>query len=99
MAIRNDQVRAAISGVGMAAPGREHRRPIMELMLDAVEEALADAGLTYSDIDGLATFPVRGTLVTDSPIEVLHLRETLGLNCNFFYGGVEGPGQFSSIMA
>jgi acetyl-CoA acetyltransferase len=71
----------------------------MDLMLEAVDEALADAGLTLADIDGLATFPVRSSYLNDSPIEVIELKETLGLDLNFFSGGVEGPGQLASIIA
>src|SRR5258705_13432850 len=99
MAIRNGSRQAAITGVGLSAPGRAVRRPIMDLMLDAIDEALADAGLTLADIDGLATFPVKSSYFNDSPIEVIELRETLGLDLNFFSGGVEGPGQLASIIA
>jgi acetyl-CoA acetyltransferase len=64
-----------------------------------VDEALADAGLTLADIDGIATFPVKSSYLNDSPIEVIELKETLGIDVNHFSGGVEGPGQLSSIMA
>ena len=99
MVIRNGSLQAAITGVGMCAPGRGTPRPIMDVMLDAVAEALADAGLTLKDIDGIATFPLRASYENDSPIDVTVLKETLGVDCNHYSGGVEGPGQYSSIMA
>ena len=98
MTIRNGQIEAAITGVGMCAPGRAHVRPIMDVMLDAVDEALADAGLTLKDIDGIATFPLRASYENDSPIDVTLLKETLGIDVNHFSGGVEGPGQYTSIF-
>src|ERR1700761_257513 len=70
MPVANGKLQAAITGVGMCAPGRGQVRPIMEVMLDAVDEALADAGLTLDDIDGIATFPLRGSYENDSPIDV-----------------------------
>jgi acetyl-CoA acetyltransferase len=98
MPVINGRVQAAITGVGLCAPGRANVRPIMEVMLDAIDEALADAGLTLDDIDGIATFPLRASYENDSPIDVTLLKETLGIDLNHFSGGVEGPGQFTSIM-
>ncbi|KCZ94232.1 thiolase family protein [Hyphomonas johnsonii] len=74
----------------------------MSVMLDAVDEALAGAGLTLSDIDGLSTFPSTYNLgagaKNDSPIDVIELKETLGLDVNHFSGSTEGPAQFASIF-
>jgi acetyl-CoA acetyltransferase len=98
MPIRNGERQAAITGVGMCSPGRGNVRPIMDVMLDAVDEALADAGLTLADIDGIATFPLRASFENDSPIDVTLLKETLGVDVNHFSGGVEGPGQYTSIF-
>ena len=50
-----DQV--AITGVGMSEVGRRLMRPPMSLTLEAVTAAVADAGLEWSDIDGLSTYP------------------------------------------
>ena len=98
----NDSNNVAVSGVGLCAPSRENVRPIMSVMLDAVDEALDHAGLTLADIDGLATFPSTYNLGSaaknDSPIDVIELKETLGINVSHFSGGVEGPGQFASIF-
>lgn len=49
--------KVAIVGVGHSAVGRRLERPIGALAVDASLEAIADAGLTVQDIDGLATFP------------------------------------------
>jgi acetyl-CoA acetyltransferase len=49
--------KVAIVGVGHSVVGRRLERPIGALAVDASLEAIADAGLTVQDIDGLATFP------------------------------------------
>jgi acetyl-CoA acetyltransferase len=48
----------AIVGVGHSALGRRLERPLGLLAMDASRGAVADAGLTLGDIDGVATFPL-----------------------------------------
>ncbi len=52
--------RAVISGVGQSAIGRQVDRSGFQLTIDAVLAAVADAGLTIDEIDGLAMFPGGG---------------------------------------
>jgi len=52
--------RVVISGVGQSAIGRQVDRSGLQLTLDAILAAAADAGLTVDDIDGLAMFPGGG---------------------------------------
>ena len=52
--------KAVISGVGQSAIGRQLDRSGFQLTLDAILAAVADAGLTVDDIDGLAMFPGGG---------------------------------------
>jgi hypothetical protein len=48
---------AVISGVGRSMSGRRVGIPELDLTLDACLAAIADAGLSPSDIDGLVTWP------------------------------------------
>jgi acetyl-CoA acetyltransferase len=50
---------AAIAGIGESRLGRVPGMPALELMREAAEAALADAGLGWGDIDGLLTTPLR----------------------------------------
>ena len=50
---------AAIAGIGESRLGRVPGVTALELQREAAEAALADAGLTFADIDGLLTTPVR----------------------------------------
>jgi acetyl-CoA acetyltransferase len=52
--------RVVISGVGQSAIGRQVGRSGFQLTIDAILAAVADAGLTVDDIDGLAMFPGGG---------------------------------------
>ncbi len=49
--------KAAITGIGMSDVGRRLMRPALSLTVDAIKEAVADAGLQMDDIDGLSTWP------------------------------------------
>jgi acetyl-CoA acetyltransferase len=51
--------RAAIVGIGESRVGRVPDRSALQLQADAAQAALADAGLSMADIDGLLTTPVR----------------------------------------
>jgi len=58
----NDQMwekrcQGAVSGVGLSQVTRSAEIPLAAHALTAVTEAVADAGLRMSDIDGLATYP------------------------------------------
>ena len=49
--------RACITGVGQSEIGRRLNRDPLELTLDGCLAAIADAGLTTADIDGISTYP------------------------------------------
>ena len=51
--------RAAIAGIGESRLGRVPGAPALALQREAAEAALADAGLTFAERDGLLTTPVR----------------------------------------
>jgi hypothetical protein len=52
--------KAAITGIGMSELGRRLMVPPLSLTVQACERAVADAGLTLDDIDGLSTYPGAG---------------------------------------
>ena len=52
--------RSIISGIGQSDVGRRLGRSGLDLTIDAALEAIADAGLTTADIDGIATYPGAG---------------------------------------
>ena len=80
--------------------GRRLGRSELDLTLDACLAAIADAGLTRDDIDGLATFPGAGMgtggFAGPSTPEV---QDALRLRLNWHDGGLEGPGQLRAVFA
>jgi len=93
-------VDAVISGIGQSAVGRRLFRSGLELTIDAALEAIADAGLTVADIDGLATYPGAfpggppGFSGPGSP----DLQDALRLEVNWHRGGIEGAAQLSALV-
>jgi acetyl-CoA acetyltransferase len=90
---------AVISGVGQSQVGRRINRGALDLTIDAVLDAVADAGLTLGDIDGIATYP--GNMDTPpgfSGVGVTELQDALRLELDWFAGGLEAPGQLGSVI-
>ncbi|HEY5023791.1 MAG TPA: thiolase family protein [Acidimicrobiales bacterium] len=92
--------RSIISGIGQSDVGRRLGRGELDLTVDACLQAIADAGLTRDDIDGLATFPGAGIgtggFAGPSTPEV---QDALRLKLNWHDGGLEGPGQLRAVFA
>jgi acetyl-CoA acetyltransferase len=91
--------RAALTGIGQSDVGRRLNRDPLELTLDACLAAIADAGLTRADIDGLATYPGMMTAAPGfSGAGITEVHDALRLNLNWFTGGIELPGQLGSVI-
>ena len=90
--------RAAITGAGMAGPSRRADRTALDLTLDAIFEALADAGLRRDDIDGLSSWPGVSTTPGMAPVALRDVKEALDLKLNWFAASPEAPGQLSAVM-
>ena len=90
---------ACITGIGQT---RFVRRPDVypfKLGVEACEKAVADAGLTFDDIDGLASSPlgVHGVgegMTAASPADIAN---TFGLRLNW-HGSGENGAQYSSVL-
>ena len=72
----SSRLNAAISGLGMSGLVRSQALPAAELAFQAIDLAIADAGLRHEDVDGL--------LISRSPVAIerdvgLHLRHGCGI--------------------
>jgi acetyl-CoA acetyltransferase len=91
---------AYITGVGQSEVGVRLTRSPLGLTLDAVREALTEAGLSLSQIDGVSTYPGKlPTYLGFSPVGSDELIEALGLKTTWHQGGGELPAQLSAIAA
>ncbi len=84
--------RAVISGIGQSEIGRQVERSGLQLTLDAILAAVADAGLTLDDIDGLAMFPGGGAanLPGYANGNLYEVQDALRLTTSWRLGQVEG---------
>lgn len=88
-----------ISGIGQSAVARKLPQSGLALTVDAALEAIADAGLTVADVDGLSTFPGRlSEAVPFSPVGTMDIKEALGLKLDWFAGAMEGSAQLGAII-
>ena len=92
--------RSVISGIGQSAVGRRLGRSGLDLTLDAAVAAIADAGLTPDDIDGLATYPGAGVGAGPgfSGPGTPEVQDALRLSLDWHGGGLEGPAQLGAVV-
>jgi acetyl-CoA acetyltransferase/uncharacterized OB-fold protein len=90
--------RAVLSGVGRSAIGRRLMRDPLSLTVDACLAAVADAGLTLDDIDGLSTYPgAAGMGMSEGGVTAVE--EALRLHPTWINGGGDLPGPGGSVIA
>jgi acetyl-CoA acetyltransferase len=90
---------AVISGVGTSEVGRRLRKDPWRLTAAAALAAIADAGLTPDDIDGIATYPgAVGSTPGITGAGVDDVRAMLGIETRWHTGGSELPGQIGSVI-
>ncbi|MCZ8378740.1 OB-fold domain-containing protein [Mycobacterium sp. CPCC 205372] len=89
---------SAITGVGASRLGRRLMVPPLSLTIDACEAAVADAGLTFDDIDGLSTYPGLD-IAGMGEGGVNALEGALGLRPTWINGGMDTFGPGGSVIA
>ncbi len=88
----------AITGIGRSQLGRRLMRDPLSLAMDACLGAIADAGLTPADIDGLSTYPGPGGMGM-SEGGAWAVEEALRLRPTWYNGGGELPGPGGAVIA
>ena len=82
----------------MSEVGVRLTRSPLGLTLDAVKEAIADAGLTLDQIDGVATYPGKMQIFLGfSPLGADDVIEALGLKTRWHIGAAEMTAQLGAI--
>lgn len=91
---------AYITGVGQSEIGKKLTRNPLLLTVDAVKEALAEAGLSIAQIDGVSTYPGRvPQMLGFSPVGADELVDALGIRASWYAGGGEISSQLGAIVA
>ena len=91
---------AYITGVGQSQVGQKLSRHPLLLTLDALKEALDEAGLTIDQIDGVATYPGRmAGYLGFSPVGTDEVIEGFGVKAKWRLGAMELSAQLGAIAA
>ena len=91
--------RAVISGAAQSQIGRKLNRSDLDLTLEACRAAIADAGLTVDDIDGLASYP--GAMAQPAGFAgpgTPDVHDAMRLKLNWHSGGREGAAQIQAVI-
>jgi acetyl-CoA acetyltransferase/uncharacterized OB-fold protein len=91
--------KVALTGIGMSDIGRRLMVPPLTLTVQACEAAIADAGLSLDDVDGLSTYPGGGNLGGFGEGGVTALEAALGIRPTWHNGGIETFGPGGSVIA
>ena len=99
--VRHDKFerQVALTGIGMSRIGRRLGVEPLSLTVAACRNAVADAGLTMGDIDGLSTYPGGAAAGGHSEGGVTAVEEALRIRPTWFNGAMETPGQTGSVVA
>lgn len=90
--------KSAITGIGASRLGRRLMVAPLSLTIEACEAAVADAGLTFDDIDGLSTYPGLDVAGMGEG-GVSALEGALGLRPTWINGGMDTFGPGGSVIA
>ena len=91
--------RAVLTGAGKSQVGRRLGRSGLDLTVEACLRAIADAGLTPDDIDGVASYPGPGAPDPGfSGADVTQLRNALGLRSRWYCGAMDTAGQIGPAI-
>ena len=91
--------KVALTGIGMSEIGRRLMVPPLSLTVAACEAAIADAGLTLDDIDGLSTYPGAINVGGFGEGGVTALEAALGIRPTWHNGAMETFGPGGSVIA
>ena len=88
----------SVTGIGQSAVGRRLGRTGLDLTVEAALAALGDAGLTPSDVDGIATFPGESNDPGFAGASAWELHDALGVSANWYLGAHQTPGQLGPVI-
>ncbi|MEY2928190.1 MAG: hypothetical protein RL367_2667, partial [Pseudomonadota bacterium] len=89
----------AITGIGQSKISRGADKSALGLTIDAAMQAITNAGLKRSDIDGMACWPGgTGEANGFAPVGIPALQDALRLKLNWYSNASETAGQYGSLF-
>ncbi len=90
---------SAITGIGQSRISRGSDKSALGLTIDAAMQAISNAGLKRSDIDGMACWPGgTGEANGFAPVGIPQLQDALRLKLNWYSNASETAGQFGALF-
>lgn len=100
MAEARAEKQVCITGAGQSEVGRPSSRSAMQLTLDACYQAVADAGLTMADIEGIGTYPGKFSAGGGiGPVSTTDAAFALGIDPKYVISSADGHSHMSPIFA
>jgi acetyl-CoA acetyltransferase len=100
MATELPEKKVCITGAGQSDVGRPSERSALQLTIDACTRAVADAGLSLRDIDGLTTYPGKaGDSGGFSPVGGTETMLALGIDPIWVGASTEGHAHMGAIIS
>jgi acetyl-CoA acetyltransferase len=100
MADRYHEKNVCITGAGQSEVGRPSSRSAMQLTMDACYQAVADAGLSMSEIEGIGTYPGKfsngGGI---GPVSTTEAAFALGIKPKYVISSGDGHSHMGPIFA
>jgi acetyl-CoA acetyltransferase len=89
----------AITGIGQSKISRGANKSALALTIDAAMQAIENAGLKRSDIDGMACWPGgTGEANGFAPVGIPALQDALRLKLNWYSNASETAGQYGALF-
>ena len=89
-----------ITGAGQSAVGRPSSRSAMQLTMDACYQAVADAGLRMSDIEGVGTYPGKFSQGGGiGPVSTTDAAFALGIKPKYVISSADGHSHMGPMFA
>jgi acetyl-CoA acetyltransferase len=100
MADRYHERLVCITGAGQSEVGRPSSRSAMQLMMDACYQAVTDAGLAMSDVEGIGTYPGKFTQGGGiGPVSTTDAAFALGIQPKYVISSADGHSHMGPIFA
>jgi acetyl-CoA acetyltransferase len=96
---RLPEKQVCVTGAAQTAIGRPSPRSALELTLDAARGALADAGLSVADLDGIATYPGKSAEGGGiAPVGTTEAAFALGMTPRWVLSSAEGHSHLGAVF-
>ncbi len=97
---RFHEKQVCITGAGQSEVGRPSSRSAMQLMMDACYQAVEDAGIAMSDVEGIGTYPGKFSAGGGiGPVGTTDAAFALGLKPKYVISSADGHSHMGPIFA